>query len=62
MLQKLQIFVFVLSVLYWVVFLIRLIIVFKEDNPEPMTINTVEKVLMYLSASYILTGIITLFI
>lgn len=62
MLQKVQIFLFILSALYWIIFLTKLVIISREDNPEPMTISTVEKVLMYLSASYIITGIITLFI
>lgn len=62
MLLKLQIFLFVLSGLYWIVFFMRLIILFKEENPEPMSITKADKVFLYLSASYILTGIIMLFI
>jgi len=62
MIQKIEIFVLVLSVLYWIMFLFRFFTVIKEDNPEPMALGTFEKVLLYLSSSYIITGIITLFL
>jgi hypothetical protein len=30
----------------------------KEDDPKPMTINPVEKILLYLTISYFFTSII----
>lgn len=62
MIEKIQIFVLVLSILYILSFLFRLYMASKEPMPEPMGIGTIEKVLLHLAPSYIITAIIMLFL
>ncbi len=64
MIQLIKIYIFVLSLLYILTFLFRLIIQIKSDdiNIEPMNLSVFEKLLLYLSGSYVITSIITLFL
>ena len=56
--NEIKLFMFVLSLL----FLCKNIIIFSiklfETDPEPMTLTITEKVLLYLSFSYVITSII----
>lgn len=56
--NEIKLFLFVLSLL----FILKNIIVFSvklfESDPEPMTLNKIEKVLLYLSFSYAITSLI----
>jgi len=60
MIHKIEIYLFVLSVFYILIFLIRLLIVSREVDPKPLNITTTEKIFLYLAPSYIITAIITL--
>ncbi len=64
MIQLFKIYVFVLSLLYILTFLIKIIIQIKSDdiNIEPMNLSVLEKILLYTSGSYVITAIITLFL
>jgi len=58
-LQKIELFLFNLSVIYCIKYLIQFIAVLTQDNPTPIELGKVERVLLYLSASYIVTAIIS---
>jgi hypothetical protein len=58
MLEKIELFVFNLSVLYCLKYLIQVIMVLKQDDPTPIVPSNVEKIFLYLSISYIVTTII----
>ena len=56
--DEIKLFLFILSLM----FICKNIIVFSvklfETDPEPMTLTTTEKILLYLSFSYVITSII----
>jgi len=58
MIQKIEIFTFVLSSLYCLKHIIAFFVMLGQDDPAPIKIGTVDKILLYLSASFILTAII----
>lgn len=59
MIQKIELFVFVLSIIFCLQFLLKFILILRQDNPEPMNTSTLEKIFLYLASSYIVTAIIT---
>jgi hypothetical protein len=59
MLQRIELFVFVLSIIYSLKHIVQIIIETSKDDPTPLSIGKVEKVLLYLAMSYIITSIIT---
>lgn len=58
MVQQINIFILVLSTLFLLVRTFDLTIRLFQTNPEPMKITIVEKVLTYLTVSYIITNLI----
>lgn len=56
--DEIKLFLFILSLM----FICKNIIVFSvklfETDPEPMTLTITEKILLYLSFSYVITSII----
>jgi hypothetical protein len=62
MLEKVKIFVLVLSIIYCLKYLFEFIVLLRQDDPPPMNLGVVEKVLLYLSMSYIVTAIISIFL
>jgi len=60
MLEKIFLYFFILSGLYVFVFVVKFFIFLKQDNPPPIINTKLEKILLYLSMAYILTGIVTM--
>jgi hypothetical protein len=58
MIPKIELFFLVLSAIYCVKFIFEFIFALRQDNPEPIKISSVEKVLLYLASSYIITALI----
>lgn len=58
MLQQINIFILVLSTLFLVVRIFDLTIRLFQTNPDPIKITIAERVLTYLSVSYIITNLI----
>jgi len=59
MIENILLFVLVLSVLFCFNHLVSFIIKLFQENPEPIKLGVVNKVLLYLSTAYIFTSIIT---
>jgi len=53
--HEIKLFLFVLSIIYSLRFLIEFGIKFFQEEPTPMTINDVEKTILYFTSSYIIT-------
>lgn len=51
-------FILVLSVLYLIPFIVKLVVRLKEENPKPIKIGTPDKVFLYLTIAYIITYIL----
>jgi hypothetical protein len=62
LLTKIEIFAFVLSIVFCSKHLIRLLMALNQENPEPMIVSKTEKVLLYFASAYIITFIIGIFI
>jgi uncharacterized membrane protein len=62
MIQKVELFLLVLSFVYCFKFIFEFITALKEDNPEPITVSNTERVFLYLAVAYIITSLINLFI
>jgi len=58
MIEKIQIFVLVLSALFCLNHLGRFIITLFQEEPVPIKLGVVNKILLYLSTSYIISSII----
>jgi hypothetical protein len=59
MLQEIKLFLFVLSIIYLTKFVLEFSVKLFQENPEPMKPSKVEQTLQLLSASYIITYILT---
>jgi hypothetical protein len=55
MMEQIKIYLFVLSIIYSIRFLIGFIIRLTQDNPEQMKLSKVEDALLLFSLSYIIT-------
>ena len=55
MIQQIKVFLFVLSLIYLIRFVIEFGIKLTQDEPEPMTLTKVEKISQLLASSYIIT-------
>jgi hypothetical protein len=59
MLQQIKLFLFVLSVIYNLKFIIELTVRLFQDNPEPMRLSKLEQFYQFIALSYIITFILT---
>lgn len=59
MLQQIKLFLFVLSIIYTLRFVVELVIRLFQDNPEPMTLSKLEQFYQFVALSYIITFILT---
>jgi hypothetical protein len=59
MLQQIKLFLFVLSVIYNLKFIIELTVRLFQDNPEPMRLSKLEQFYQFIGLSYIITFILT---
>jgi hypothetical protein len=60
MMREINLFLFILSSLYFIKFLFEFIVKFFQENPTPLELSNVEKILVYLSVSYLITFILIL--
>jgi len=62
MIQKVELFLLVLSFVYCFKFIFEFITALKEEDPEPITLSNTERVFLYLAIAYIITSLINVFI
>ena len=55
---QVKVFLFVISILFSFRLIAEFTIKLFQDNPEPLVLSKTEQVLIYLSASYIITFIL----
>jgi hypothetical protein len=58
MVQEIKIFLFILSLIFTMRFILEFIMKFFQDEPEPINITKYDIVFIYLTISYIITFII----
>lgn len=59
MIHKIELFLFILSCVYSLKFVIEFIARFTEKDPQPMVIDKTNQVFLYMAISYIITFILT---
>ena len=59
MLQQIKLFLFVLSIIYNLKFVVELVIRLFQDNPEPIVLSKLEQFYQFVALSYIITFILT---
>ena len=59
MLQQIKLFLFVLSIIYTLRFVVELVIRLFQDNPEPIKLSKLEQFYQFVALSYIITFILT---
>ena len=62
MIQKVELFLLVLSFVYCFKFIFEFITDLKEEDPETITLSNKERVFLYLAIAYIITSLINVFI
>jgi hypothetical protein len=62
MINKIELFFFILSFAFSLPFVFQFITIIKEENPVPMKISKGDKIVLYFAISYIITYIINLFL
>jgi uncharacterized membrane protein len=62
MIQKVELFLLVLSFVYCFKFIFEFVTALKEEDPEPITVSNTERVFLYLAIAYIITSLINVFI
>jgi len=55
MINQLKLFLFVLSIVFQLRFIIEFIFKFFQEEPTPLEIKPMEKVFLYLATSYTIT-------
>jgi len=58
MIKLIELFLFILSVIFILKYVLEFVMTLKEDDPEPMKINPIEKIALYLTISYFFTAIL----
>lgn len=51
-------FIFILSLVYFSVFIFNIIVKLKDNSPTPIKMDNIEKILLYMASSYIIYYII----
>ena len=57
--QQIKLFLFVLSIIYTLRFIVELVLRLFQDNPDPISINKIEQYTQYFALSYIITFLLT---
>lgn len=60
MIKIASIFFFVLSIIFLLRYIVEFVIMLRDDNPKPLTINKTIEVFIYVAVSYIITFLITI--
>ncbi len=55
MIEQIKLFLFVLSLVFTIRFLIEFVIKLVQDNPTPMSVSKINESLLYLTIAYIIT-------
>jgi len=55
---EIKLFLFVLSIIYTLRFLVEFVIRLTQENPEPMVMSKIEQTVQIISLSYIITYIL----
>ncbi len=55
-----SIFFFVFSIIFLLRYAVEFLIMLRNDNPKPMTINKVTEISIYVAVSFIITFLITI--
>jgi hypothetical protein len=58
MMEQIKLFLFVLSILYTLRFVVEFVIRLTQENPEPMTVSKLDQLFQLISLSYIITYIL----
>jgi hypothetical protein len=58
MIEQFKLFLFVLSIVFTLRFVVEFIIKLFQEEPQPMEVSSVKEVFIYLALSYIITYII----
>ena len=58
MLLKIEIFTFIISLLFIARYVIQFIGELREENPNPMNLSVINQLFLYLSGSYVITSIV----
>lgn len=58
MIKEIELFLFILSIIYTIRFLFEFVIRLFQQEPVPMKVQKVEEIVIYLSISYIITYLI----
>jgi len=59
MMQQIKLFLFVLSMIYTLRFIVELVIRLFQDNPDSISIKKYEQYIQYFTLSYIITYLLT---
>lgn len=62
MMPKIELFLFVLSLVYSIKYLIVFILNIQQETPQPIKIDKTNQIFLYGSVAYVFTYIIGLFI
>lgn len=57
--QQIKLFLFVLSIIYTLRFIVELVIRLFQDNPDSISIKKYEQYIQYFTLSYIITYLLT---
>lgn len=57
--NKIELFLLILSSVYIIRFIIDFLLQLREENPKTIQLTKTERILMYLSITYIITYILT---
>ena len=57
--QQIKLFLFVLSMIYTLRFIVELVIRLFQDNPDSISIKKYEQYIQYFTLSYIITYLLT---
>ena len=55
MINEIKLFLFVLSIIYTLRFVVEFAIKLPQENPEAMDVSSIEKVFIYFALSYFIT-------
>jgi hypothetical protein len=58
MIEQIKLFLFVMSIIYTLRFVVEFVVRLTQENPEPMTMSKLDQVFQIISLSYIITYIL----
>ena len=58
MIEQIKLFLFVMSIIYTLRFVVEFVVRLTQENPEPMTMSKLDQAFQIISLSYIITYIL----